>query len=609
MCKGGSRPPLTKSPFPSRLDLAPHTTTAYAADMPHRLRRIAAVALSLAPFVAARTQPIAPNTTFANPIDIDYRFMPDGVSRREAADPSIVPFGDDYYLFASKSGGYYRSRNLRDWTLIESRGYDAEAYAPAVVVIGGRMYYTAHKLKAVYTTDDPRTGTWRKVTDIGEYADPDFFLDDDGRLYLYFGSSLNGGISGVELDPKTFAVLAGPKLLMKANYADHGWERSGADNLGAQMTEGFRIGPYVEGSWMTKHGSTYYLQYAAPGTVWKTYADGVYTASSPLGEYAYAPYSPFSYKPGGFVGGAGHSGMFQDKRGNYWRVTTMIVSVAHKFERRLGILPAGFDADGVLRTNTYLGDYPQLLPGIARDPLGSNRTPWMLLSDGRAAAASSTLESHPASDAFDEDIRTQWSARTGNPGEWLRVDLGAPSEVHAVQINLGEVQTTAHDRIQPLFQQYVVESSLDGRTWTTLVDRRANTLDRPHTYVQLDAPKRARYVRVTNVRAAAGGMFAVRDLRVFGIGAESAPAPVTNVRVVRDSADSRDATISWTKARGARRYVVRFGIAREKLYSSYELGDVDTLTLHALNRGVPYFFAVDAINSRGVTRGTVLGAM
>ncbi|MEO5816193.1 MAG: hypothetical protein ABIT20_13030 [Gemmatimonadaceae bacterium] len=77
---------------------------------------------------------------------------------------------------------------------------------------------------------------------------------------------------------------------------------------------------------MTKHDGTYYLQYAAPGTVWKSYADGVYTSRSPTSGFTYAPYSPFSYEPGGFAGSAGHSGAFRDKAGNLWRVTTMDVS-------------------------------------------------------------------------------------------------------------------------------------------------------------------------------------------------------------------------------------------------------------------------------------------
>ena len=36
------------------------------------------------------------------------------------------------------------------------------------------------------------------------------------------------------------AALSRTAYLLTANHAEHGWERSGEDNLGAQMTEGFR---------------------------------------------------------------------------------------------------------------------------------------------------------------------------------------------------------------------------------------------------------------------------------------------------------------------------------------------------------------------------------
>lgn len=49
---------------------------------------------------------------------------------------------------------------------------------------------------------------------------------------------------------------------------------------------------------------------------------------------------------------------------------------------------------------------------------------WMLLSYGKTAKASSNLDGHPPEDAFDEDVRTYWSARTANPGEWLSVIWG-----------------------------------------------------------------------------------------------------------------------------------------------------------------------------------------
>jgi hypothetical protein len=557
--------------------------------------------------LAAGAQAQQQRTTFANPIDIDYRFMPTAPSRREAADPLITLFGGDYYLFASKSGGYWYSPDMRDWTLVVPEGYPLEDYAPAVVTIGGRLYYTAHKAKAIFTTDDPKAGKWRKVADIGSYSDPAFFLDDDGRLYLYNGSSLNGSISAVELDPKNdFKVIGGPFKLFDADYANHGWERSGPDNLGATMAEGFRIGPFVEGSWMTKHDGIYYLQYSAPGTVWNTYADGIYTSRAPTSGFTYAPYSPFSYKPGGFIGGAGHAGTFQDKAGNYWRVVTMIVSVLQKFERRVGIFPVGFDAEGVMRTDTYLGDYPQYLPGVVAHPLDGNRTPWMLLSSGMPATASSSLEGHATSLAFDENVRTQWSARTGDAGEWLRVDLGATQAIDALQINFGEQDTKASGRKPDMAAQYVVESSADGEHWSMLVDRARNTRDAPHEYVELAQPRAARYVRITNVRAAGEGKFAIRDLRLFGKAASAAPAQVTTFDARRSADDDRSVTLTWTRVPRATAYVVRYGIAADKLYANFQVGDVDSLTMNNLNRGVPYYFTIDAIGAGGIAKGTTV---
>jgi xylan 1,4-beta-xylosidase len=551
------------------------------------------------------TAPIAAASTFCNPIDIDYRFMVDTPSRREAADPVITRFDDEYYLFASKSGGYWHSRDLREWTLVVPEGLPLEDYAPAVMILDGRMYYTAHKSMALYTTDDPAAGKWRKVADLASYADPDLFLDDDGRVYLYHGSSLDGGISVVELDPHdNFKVIDGPREVMHADYADHGWERSGPDNLGATgMREGVRIAPYIEGSWMTKHDGIYYLQYAAPGTIWNSYADGVYTSRSPTSGFTYAPYSPFSYKPGGFIGGAGHSSTFQDRSGNYWRVTTMIISVAHKFERRLGIFPAGFDSSGVLRMNSWLGDYPQLLPGKAAAPLDHNGSGWMLLSRGKPASASSSMADHPTALAFDENVRTWWSAASGGVGEWLQVDLGSIARMAAIQINFGDQGTRSLGRDEDSYQQYVVESSIDGVHWTTRLDESRSTRDSPHHYVQLDTARNARYVRITNVHAAAGGTFSIRDLRIFGTSPVAAP-PVVAAFSVQRGADDRSATITWARVPRAASYIVRFGIAPDKLYSSYAVGDVGSLTMNSLNRGVSYWFTVDAIGEGGVARGT-----
>ena len=48
----------------------------------------------------------AADHTYANPVDLNYRFRLEPPSRREAADPTMVVFKGEYWLFASKSGGY-----------------------------------------------------------------------------------------------------------------------------------------------------------------------------------------------------------------------------------------------------------------------------------------------------------------------------------------------------------------------------------------------------------------------------------------------------------------------------------------------------------------------
>ncbi len=554
---------------------------------------------SLASFVGAQAKP----QTFCNPLNLDYRFALDSPSRREAADPVIVLYKDEYYLFASKSGGYWHSPDMREWTLVVPEGLPIEEYAPAVMVYGDKLYYAAHRGKGLYTTDNPKKGKWSKVAELEIYPDPAFFLDTDGRVYLYYGASFNGGIYVVELDPKNnFKAVGEPAKLMSANSEEHGWEGSGEDNLGYIRNGVNRVEPWIEGPWMTQHNGIYYLQYSAPGTIWKIYADGVYTSKSPTKDFVYQPYSPFSYKPGGFIGSAGHAATFQDKLGNYWRVATMIISVAHKFERRLGIFPAGFDADGVMRTETYLGDYPQFMPGTIKNPLEKNLVGWMLLSFNKKAEASSTLDGRPLANAFDEDIRTVWSAKTGERGEFLTFDLGNISKINAVQINFAEQDTNARGRSEKIFQQYVLEISGDGKKWKTLVDKSNTQIDVPHDYIELEKSVNGRFVKITNIKTAGGGKFAIRDLRVFGRSNVPKPAEVKNITVKRNLSDTRKAVIEWQPSPNAVGYNVRFGISPKKLYGTYQVNKRASLVMNGLNKGVKYFFAVDAFNESGISR-------
>jgi hypothetical protein len=542
--------------------------------------------------------------TYCNPLDLDYRFQLDDPSRREAADPAVVYDGHEYWLFASKSGGYWHSPDFNHWTFVDGGSLPIEDYAPAPAVINGAMYYTAFNTRAIYRADDARAGTWTKAGELQGYPDPDLFQDDDGRVFVYYGCSAGGGISAVELDPAhDFRVIGQPVLCCKCDPPARGWELPGNHNAGVAEGEAITDTPWVEGAWMTKHSGKYYLQYAAPGTQFHSYADGVCVGNSPLGPFTYAPYSPFSHKPGGFITGAGHSGTFQDAANNWWRVSTMVISVRHMFERRIGLFPAGFSAgDGQMWCNTYLGDYPQYLPGTTGSAAPGRSPGWMLLSYAKPAEASSTRPGFPVTNAFDENIQTWWCAATGNAGEWLKVDLGKTCRIEALQINFADEGAQIHGRLHGDAYQYVVEGSSDGAEWKKILDRSDNHRDAPHDYTQLDRPVRSRFVRLVNVHCPAGTSFSVSGFRIFGDGLGRAPAAVNTLMAERASGDGRKATVFWPASSGADFYVVRFGLAPDRLFDNCQIYNATTAQINSLNRGVTYYFTVDAVNDSGIAR-------
>lgn len=543
--------------------------------------------------------------TFCNPLNLPYNFQSPGPTRREAADPLIVMYQDKYWLFASKQVGYWWSTDLLDWHLIQPTGLPLQVYAPAVAVVDGKLYYTAGEDKGTFTTSDPMAGQWTLVSPYKRgCTDPDLFQDTDGRVYLFDGCSDKTALRITELDRHTFTPLGEPMNTIVAHTHDHGWEVPGDYN------EDSTHAPWIEGSWVTKLAGHYFWQYAGPGTQFKTYGDGVYVANSLKGPWTYQPYSPFSFKPSGFIAGAGHSATFADRKGDLWHIATGTISVRHMFERRLVLFPAAYFADNQqLAVNTYLGDYPQLAPGAASDHLNGNLAGWMLLSYHKPATASSTLaaaatRSGPGvpARAFDENIRTCWSAATGNPGEWLQVDLGKTCRINAIQANFADQDAEQHGPLINDGYRYKIEASTDNKTWHTIVDKNSKDRDTPHDYTQLDKPAMARYVRIVNGHSPAHSRFSLYDLRIFGSALGNPPAAVANIRVRRDPADRRHATITWSPARNADFYIVRYGLTANRLFGNYQVYDATSLDIHSLNVDPKYIFTVDAVNGSGIAK-------
>ena len=552
----------------------------------------------------------AQQKTYCNPINIDYGYTPipnfsQWGKHRATADPVIVNYKGDFYLFSTNQWGYWWSNDMNKWNFISRKflrpwneGYD-ELCAPAVGIIGDTMIVFGSTYTSKFTvwmSTNPKANDWKPLVDsfdIGGW-DPSFFTDDDGKLYMYNGSSNRFPLYGIELNRKTFLPIGTRKEMYLLEQERYGWQR-----FGENMDNTF-LDPFIEGAHMTKHNGKYYLQYGAPGTEFSGYADGVVVGDSPLGPFT--PQSdPLSFKPGGFSRGAGHGSTFVDNQNNWWHVSTSIVCVKNTFERRIGIWPAGFNSQGTMYCNTAFGDYPQYLPA-ARNKTATGPG-WMLLNYKKPVTVSSTWGSYFANNAVDENIKTYWSAATSNAGEWIQSDLGNLCTVNAIQVNYADQDADFLGKSQGVYHQYKLLYSADGKKWNILSDKSNNKTDVPHDYVELQAPVKARYIRLENLQMPTG-KFAISGLRVFGNGNGALPQAVEGFIVLRTEKDKRSAYIKWKPVDNAYAYNIYYGTEPDKLYSCIMVHDFNEYWFKAMDRNKPYYFSIEAVNENGVSEKT-----
>jgi hypothetical protein len=353
---------------------------------------------------------------------------------------------------------------------------------------------------------------------------------------------------------------------------------------------------------MTKHAGKYYLQYGAPGTEYNVYANGTYVAEQPLGPFTYAPNNPVSYKPGGFVTGAGHGNTFQDNHGNFWNTGTPWVAVNWDFERRIAMFPTGFDSDGLMFANTRFGDFPHHIPTGKWKDSDELFTGWMLLSYRKPCSATSVRYPYAAANVTDENPRTFWLSASNAPGERLTLDLADGCEIRAVQVNFTDYRSGLFGSGTNVYTQFRLHHSLDGKAWHVMTELARERRDRPNAYIELSTPIQARYVQYEHVHVGSPNL-AVSDIRVFGHGDGDLPPTPARLQVRRD-ADRRNAFVSWEEVPGAVGYNILWGIQPEKLYQTYQVfADHGTkLEIRALTVGQKYSFAIESFNERGVSK-------
>ncbi|CAF4126480.1 unnamed protein product [Rotaria sordida] len=272
--------------------------------------------------------------------------------------------------------------------------------------------------------------------------------------------------------------------LFNLDENNHGWERFGEN-----------------------HGD----KYAAPGTEFNVYGDGVYISDSPLGPYRYAPNNPISYKSDGFMNGAGHGSTVIGPKNKYWHFASMAVSINVNWERRICMFPIYFDKDRLMYTNTSFDDYPHYTPAIARKM--GEFTEWMLISYKKSVKASSYYDKYKPENIVDENVKTFWITEKNDDKQWIEIDLLNIGTVYAIQINYHDYQSNIYGKVKGLYHSYFIE-------------------DVPNDYVELDFPQIVRYIRYKNIHVPTPKL-SISDLRIFGRGHGQVPVKIKNLVVNR----------------------------------------------------------------------------
>ena len=227
-------------------------------------------------------------------------------------DPYIMQEGDTYYLYATSNSVVHRgffvwtSKNLVQWerhwlafdnTLEGNEWGKSDFWAPEVFKLGTSFYmvYSARaadgKLKLALAKSDDPLGPFKNFkTPLLDSSiaciDGDFFMDDDGKLYLYYVKDCSENIVNgkhvsqiyvQQMMPYSFYLIGDPVLCVQPSQS---WEHPWAD---WQWNEG----PYV-----MKHAGQYYLMYSANYFASPDYAIGYATADSPLG-----PWTKYAQNP------------------------------------------------------------------------------------------------------------------------------------------------------------------------------------------------------------------------------------------------------------------------------------------------------------------------
>jgi hypothetical protein len=496
------------------------------------------VALSAAVFTSAQAaEPVlGKSSRYCNPLP-----MVSGGGASASGDVTVIRDNGKYYMYCT-GGGAWVSDDLLNWTFHLVPNVPV---APHVVKFNGAFYMGGND-GPLFKADNPlgpftHFSDWTNTPDVaggwnGAF-DIDIFVDDDNQAYLYYPGRGVSGIFAVPLDAHNLARFAGPPKHLFGFNRDHVWERYGEMNEYPDVA-------WIEGPWLQKHNGTYYLEYSASGTQWKTYAEGYYTAKSPMGPFAYAANNPLLRKTDGLVTGTGHGSIVEGPGGQLWQFYTIVLNNPPG-GRRIGMDPVAFDQDGAM--SVRVTDTPQWAPGVVADAAkdGDSGSIPVSINKVRAMNALSRFSSqqpgHDAAYAVDNSSGTWWAPNPDDTQPTLTLDLGPATRFDVVQLfTIDSVRllfTTGggwygeRGATPTSFYQYKIEVSTDGNNYTTVLDQTTNNLARSAFFEEIP-PTRCRFARLTMVNWPRTAPLGIIEFTLFGKPSGSLPAaqPIPGAR-------------------------------------------------------------------------------
>ena len=467
-----------------------------------------------------------------------------------AGDVTVIREQGKYYMYCT-GGGAWISDDMLNWSF---QRVDNVPVAPDVVKYNGSFYMCGNG-GPLFKADNPlgpytSLGEWKNTPDVaGGWNGPfdmDIYIDDDNKPYLYYPGRGISGIYVVPLDPNDLSRFAGPVKHLFAFNSDHVWERYGEMNEYTDVA-------WIEGPWLQKHNGIYYLQYSASGTQWKTYAEGYYTANSPMGPFTYASNNPLLRRTDGLVTGPAHGSIVEGPDGNLWQFYTIVLSNPPG-GRRIGMDRITFDKDGNMAVKVT--DTPQWAPNTVTDPAkGNSGSIPVTINKLRAMNALSRFSSQqPGRDAayaVDNSSGTWWEPASIDTLPTLTIELSPATRFDAVQLftidsarlmfNSGRrgfgrtpatapaatespsATTTSPERPSTDAYQYRIEASMDGQTYVMALDQTKNTISRNTIFEEI-SPVKCRFVRLTLTNWPRTTPLGIIEFTIFGKPAESLPA-------------------------------------------------------------------------------------